>query len=189
MSREKKKGGCLKTALIVIVVLAILGVIGTALGKKDDKVKDATAGKGDAKSKETKEKTEFAIGETAEQKGIQITLLSTTESSGNEFTTPDEGNVFLLCEFEITNNSEKDIAISSIASFEAYCDDYSINQDILGLQVSEAEGKNQLDGSVAAGKKMNGIIAYQVPAEWSTMEIKVSPDFWSSKDITFVFNK
>ena len=93
--------------MIVIVVLAILGVIGTALGKKDDKVKDATAGKGDAKSEETKEKTEFAIGETAEQKGIQSSLLSTTESSGNEFTTPDEGNVFLLCEFEITNNLKK----------------------------------------------------------------------------------
>ena len=115
--------------------------------------------------------------------------MSATESNGSEYITPDEGNVFLLCEFEIANNSNKDINISSITCFEAYCDDYSINQDLIGLQAPEAEGKNQLDGSVAAGKKMNGIIAYQVPAGWTTMEINVSPDFWSSRDIKFVFNK
>ena len=138
---------------------------------------------------EPEEKTEFTVGETAEQKSIQITLVSTTESSGSEYITPDDGNIFLLCEFEIANNSDKDINISSITCFEAYCDDYSINQDIIGLQAPEAEGKNQLDGSVAAGKKMNGIIAYQVPAGWSTMEVNVSPGFWSSRDIKFVFNK
>lgn len=73
-------------------------------------------------------------------------------------------------------------------NFEAYCDDYSINQDILGLQAPEAEGINQLDGSVAAGKKMNGIIAYQVPKDYKTFEISVTPDFWSSNDIKFVIN-
>ncbi len=199
MSKEKKKGSCLKTVLVVIVALVILGAIGSTMSKDDDKVKDVTAKKEEttptkkeepnSEEPETEEKTEFTLGETAEQKGIQITLLSATESSGNEYITPDEGNIFLLCEFDIANNSDKDINISSIACFEAYCDDYSINQDLIGLQAPEAEGKNQLDGSVAAGKKMNGVIAYQVPAGWSTMEINVSPDFWSNRDIKFVFNK
>ena len=74
-------------------------------------------------------------------------------------------------------------------NFEAYCDDYSLNQDIIGLQTPEAEGKNQLDGSVAAGKKMNGVIAYQVPSNYKTMEINVSPDFWSGRDIKFIHSK
>lgn len=42
MSKEKKKGSCLKTALIVIVVLVILGAIGSTMGDSDDKAKDAT---------------------------------------------------------------------------------------------------------------------------------------------------
>ena len=96
------------------------------------------------------------------------------------------GNEFLILEFDIANNSDADIGISSMMNFEAYCDDYSINQDLLGLQAPEAEGMNQLDGSVAAGKKMNGVIAYQVPKDYKKFEVSVTPDFWSSKDIKFV---
>ena len=43
MSKEKKKGSCLKTVLIVIVALVILGAIGSTMSKDDDKVKDVTA--------------------------------------------------------------------------------------------------------------------------------------------------
>ena len=195
---KKKKGGKLKWIIIVLIVIGIIGA--AAGGREDDKVKDATEevknndgkkeDKGDYKEdSEPEEKTEFYLGETAEQKNVQITLANITESSGSEFAKPDEGNIFLICEFEIANNSEKDINISSVMNFEAYCDDYSLNQDLIGLQAPEAEGKNQLDGSVAAGKKMNGIIAYQVPADYKTMEINVAPDFWSSNDMKFIYTK
>lgn len=207
---QQKKGGKLKWIIIAVV---ILGVIGAAMGGSDNNdVKDVTSNNQATKETETKEtkdeeepqteeteseeeepeseeKTEFYVGETAEQKDIQITLVNVTESTGSEFIQPDEGNVFVICEFDITNNSEEDINISSVMNFEAYCDDYSLNQDIMGLSVPEVEGKNQLDGSVAAGKKMNGIIAYQVPSTYSTLEINVAPDFWASNDIKFVYKK
>lgn len=207
----KKKGGKLKWVIIAVIVIGVIGA--SAGGNDDDKVKDVTSensveskenktdeskeqvpendGKKEEEktSEEQEEKTEFYLGETAEQKGIQITLASVTESQGGEYVKPDDGNIFLIFEFEIVNNSEKDINISSIMNFEAYCDDYSLNQDIIGLQAPEVEGKNQLDGSVAAGKKMNGIIAYQVPSGYKAMEINVSPDFWSSKDIKFIYSK
>lgn len=207
----KKKGGKLKWVIIAVIVIGVIGA--SAGGNDDDKVKDVTSensveskenktdeskeqvpendGKKEEEktSEEQEEKTEFYLGETAEQKGIQITLASVTESQGGEYVKPDDGNIFLIFEFEIANNSEKDINISSIMNFEAYCDDYSLNQDIIGLQAPEVEGKNQLDGSVAAGKKMNGIIAYQVPSGYKAMEINVSPDFWSSKDIKFIYSK
>lgn len=188
----KKKGGCLKIALIVLGVLVVIGIAGSLLGKGDDKKgsdKKDTDKKTEAQDNKKDEKTEFTVGETAEQKDVQITLVSATESVGSEFITPDGGNIFLLLEFEITNNSDSDINISSIANFEAYCDDYSLTQDIIGLQAPEAAGKNQLDGSVASGKKMNGVIAYQVPSGFANFEISVSPDFWSSSDIKFVIQK
>lgn len=194
----KKKGGKLKWIIIAIIVIGVIGA--AAGGSEDKKVKDATEevknnedkkeNKNDSKEEsEPEEKTEFYLGETAEQKNVQITLANVTESSGSDFAKPDEGNIFLICEFEIANNSEKDINISSMMNFEAYCDDYSLNQDLMGLQAPEVEGKNQLDGNVAAGKKMNGVIAYQVPADYKTMEINVAPDFWSSNDMKFIYKK
>lgn len=194
--QTKRKGGILKW---IIIILIVLGVIGAVSGEKyDDKVKDVTSNTKEENdeqnnyedaSKDEEEKTEFYLGEIAEQKGVQIALVNVYESFGSDFITPNDGNIFLVCEFDIANNSEKDIHISSVMNFEAYCDDYSLNQDILGLQVPEANGKKQLDGSVAAGKKMNGVIAYQVPANYQTMEINVSPDFWSGRDMKFVYSK
>lgn len=189
---RKKQSGKIKNILVILIAIVI---IASFFGGRDDEVKKVSQTKeGNTKTPDIQEdakeeKSEFHIGETAEQKGVQITLMNVTESAGSEYVKPDDGNIFLVCEFEISNNSEIDITISSIANFEAYCDDYSINQDIMGLQAPETEGKNQLDGSVAAGKKMNGIIAYQVPSKYKALEISVAPDFWSSKDIKFIYSK
>ncbi len=196
---HKKQGGIGKWIVIVLVAIIIISAFGSSSNDNqnaDTPTTDAANtsnvdGLPDADSQEVaennpEEKTSYSVGETAEQNNIKVTLVSVTESSGSQYLTPNDGNVFLVCEFEIENNSSSDIAISSIVSFEAYCDDYSITQDLVGLQVDEAKGKSQLDGSVAAGKKMNGVIAYQVPSNWNELEINFTPDFWSSKDITFV---
>ena len=39
--------------------------------------------------------------------------------------TPSDGKVYVVFEFEIENNSDRDIAVSSMLSFEAYIDDYA----------------------------------------------------------------
>lgn len=190
--KEKKKGSCLSKIVIAIIVIAALAAIASNLGNNEEPQKVGSGENSGTETPEASSETEdisFSIGETAEQKGIQITLVSATESMGSDFVTPDSGNVFLLLEFDIANNSDSDISVSSIANFEAYCDGYATSQDIMGLQAPEGEGKSQLDGSVAAGKKMNGIIAYQVPADYKEFEINVSPDFWSSRDIKFVITK
>ena len=146
-------------------------------GNSETKIDDSE--ESEPEDTDSEEKTEFYMGETAEQGDVQFTLVNVYESSGSELITPDDGNIFLVCEFDISNNSEEDIGISSVMNFEAYCDDYSLTLDIMGLQVPEAEGKSQLDGNIASGKKMNGIVAYQVPSDYKTMEINVTPDFWS----------
>ena len=139
---------------------------------------------GKTESTETQSQ-KFAVGDTAELKSVKVTLVSVTESEGSMFTKPADGNVLVGCEFEISNESDKDIDVSSVMSFEAYCDSYSVNQSITGLIEFTQNGKNQLDGSVAAGKKMNGVIAYEVPADWQELEISYSPSFWG-KAMTFV---
>lgn len=191
-NNEKKKGG--KVKWIAIAIVAVV-VIGAAVDGGDDDAKDVTATAATSSKKETPKKeetkTEFGVGETAEQKDIQIQLVNATESDGNAeaYVTPEDGKKFLVLEFEITNNSSNSIDMSSMVSFEAYCDDYSLTEDYMASQLPEFEGKNQLDGTISAGKKMNGIIAYQVPTEFKNFEVSVTPDFWSNKNIKFVINK
>lgn len=166
--------------LIVIAVFIAIGIIGAALGgNSPEKV-------GDTGTNSTiPQQTEFAVGDVVSLKDIEVTFVSCTESSGEGYYTPDSGNVFLFCEFAIENKSSKDISVSSIMSFEAYVDDYSTNMSMTGTLAAD---KGQMDGTVAAEKKMSGVIGYEVPADWKTLEIRFTPDFWSGNDITFIAN-
>ena len=131
----------------------------------------------------------LTVGDSATQDDVTVTLLSVEESYGNDYITPEPGNLFLALEFEIENNSSSDLTISSYWDFEAYCDDYYCDQDISGLFVDEISSKGQLDGDVAAGKKLKGAITYQIPQNYQKFEISVSTGGWFSDDLTFTIYK
>ena len=47
----------------------------------------------------------------------------------------------------------------------------------------------QLDGSVAPGKKMHGVIGYEVDENWNSIDIRFTANFWAGRDFTFVYDK
>ena len=167
-------------ALIVVGLIIVLA----ALGGGEDKPQQVTAPQDGATSSPAPDKDVFAVGEAAELKNVIVTLKSVTESDGSDFFKPDDGNIFVLCTFEIENNSDKEIAISSLVSFEAYVDDYSTSMSLNAT--ASREGGEQLDGSVAPGKKMAGTIGYEGPEGWKELEVSITPDFWGGKGITFL---
>ena len=187
----KRQGGALKYILIAVAVFIVIGVVVAGFGKDDgpkkvntnNSVEDDT--KNDATTEENKKDT-FTVGETAEMQDIQVTLSNYEESEGSSFYKPSEGKVFVLAEFEIANNSDKDLAISSLLSFKAYADDYSLNYSVAGM-IDKSD--STLDGSVAAGKKMKGWIGYEVNADWGKVEIEFSPEVWKSKKFKFLIEK
>lgn len=189
--KEKKKGSCLKTILIIIAVIIVLGVIGSIFGEeeKPEKVGEVNtdAQTEAAPAEDEEEQTIFKQGEVAEMNDVQITLMGYEESAGSEFNTPAEGNVFVLANFEIANNSDSELAISSMMSFEAYADDYALNYSINALL--EKSDSTQLDGTIAPGKKMNGWIGYEVPSDWSNMEIHFTDNVWSNNKFVFEITK
>lgn len=190
--KSQKPNGCLIAILVVVVLFILIGVVG---GSSDSSTSSSSASSTTAAaSSETTSQTEtaaptpepkttFTVGETAEDRDIKVTLVSVEQSTGNQYLQPADGKVFEILEFEIENNSSSDITVSSLVSFEAYCDDYSVNMDLTANVLYK--DKNQLDGSVAAGKKMNGIIGYEVPADFNTLEVTFTPSFWSNHSITF----
>lgn len=95
--------------------------------------------------------------------------------------------VFVLVEFEIANNSDSELSVSSMLSFDAYADDYALNYSLSATM--ESESGSQLDGTIAPGKKMRGEIGYEVTADWSNIEIHFTDNVWSSSDFVFEINK
>lgn len=177
-----KKGHPILIGILVFFVL--IAVIGSSGDDDEPKKVDSSTPVQTEQTPETEDKNVFYVGETAELKGVNVTLVGVTESTGSTYNKPTDGNVFVLCEFEIANNADKEITVSSLMSFEAYCDDYTCTSSLSAL--IEKGNKNQLDGTVAAGKKFNGVVGYEVPTNWQELEIVFTPDFWSGKDITFI---
>lgn len=190
---RKKQGapGCLIVVLVVVVLVVIAAFAGGGESSTPQKV-ESTSGTSQSASQASQaqsqpEQTVFTVGDTVELNGVKTTLLSAEEYPGKQYMMPTDGNVFLVCQFEIENDSSAEINVSSMVSFNAYCDDYSVNLSVTGEMLEDSW--KSLDGTVAPGKKINGVIAYEIPQDWQKMEISYTPSFWSGHDVQFEINK
>ena len=190
---RKKQGapGCLIVVLVVVVLGVIAAFAGGGESSTPQKV-ESTSGTSQSASQASQaqsqpEQTVFTVGDAVELNGVKTTLLSAEEYPGKQYMMPTDGNVFLVCQFEIENDSSAEINVSSMVSFNAYCDDYSVSLSITGEMLEDSW--KSLDGTVAPGKKINGVIAYEIPQDWQKMEISYTPSFWSGHDVQFEINK
>ena len=179
------KNKILQTAAL-LGALAVFALMAIGSGSSDEpkKVENTAAGATtEAVAATTEAPAAFTVGDTVELSDVVVTFVGMTESKGSDFNKPADGNVYVLCEFTIENKSNEEISVSSMLNFDAYCDDFSVSQSIGAL--IEKDNKGQLDGSIAAGKKMNGVIGYEVSADFKKMEIQYKPNLFSDKAITF----
>lgn len=190
---RKKQGapGCLIVVLVVVVLVVIAAFAGGGESNSPQKV-ESTSGTSQSASQASQaqsqpEQTVFTVGDAVELNGVKTTMLSAEEYPGKQYMMPTDGNVFLVCQFEIENDSSAEITVSSMVSFNAYCDDYSVNLSVTGEMLEDSW--KTLDGTVAPGKKINGVIAYEIPQDWQKMEISYTPSFWSGHDVQFEINK
>lgn len=196
--QQKKKGSLLKVIVLLLLALILLGFAANALGlidlknagtKKNDKKVTGEQSKDKANSS-TGSKDTYTVGETADYNDVQIQLVSYEESAGNDWGAPAEGNTFVFVNLEVTNNSDSEISVSSMASFENYCDDYKLDYSSNAFTALATDSeKQQMDGTIASGKKLNGYLCLEVPSDWSSIEIHYSESIWSDSNIKFVIDK
>lgn len=206
--QKQNSNGCLIVFLTVIAVfvlfIVMVGFI-VGLSKNDDEVKNVTSENvtsentssgfdSNSEDKEvdsiTKNDTAFSVGEVAEYKDVQVSVVSYSESAGNEWGKPAKGNKFIFVEIEIINNSDEEISISSMMSFECYCDDYKLDYSSNAFMVvSTTDNMKQLDGSIASGKKMKGTLGIEVPETWETIEIYYNDNVWFGSNFSFIITK
>ena len=180
--KRKKKHPVLGAILLFIGIFIIIGAFSDS--NEPQKVESSEV---PATVAETTVSSAYTVGDTLEMNNIIVTLNDVSENNGSQFLKPADGNVFVVCELTIENKTNSDLAVSSLMSFECYFDDFSTNIS-LGAMTADSN-KRQLDGSVAAGKKINGVIGYEVPVNWKEMEIHFNSDLFSTKPFIFNYSK
>ena len=181
-AKNKKK----PIVLWVIIAILAIAVIGS-MGGSDEPAKVGEVSNESVQPEVKQEQTVFVVGDQVDLSDILVTFNAVEESDGSSFFRPTDGNVFVVCDFTVENNSSQEITVSSMLSFEAYVDDYATSMNLSAMLFDDS--KKQLDGTVAPGKKITGVIGYEVPSDWKELEVRFTPDFWAQKDITFVATK
>lgn len=118
-----------------------------------------------------------------EMDGVTVILIRVVEVAGVGVEPPKEGNRYVVCEFEIENNQDTAIAVSATESF-------TVCQDGQLLQLNTAPMADfdspKMDGTIAPGQKMRGLISYEVSSSWTELTIQFAPEFWDGKEVKFV---
>lgn len=129
----------------------------------------------------------YGLNQTADVRGIKVTMTEVSESKGVRAFTAKDGKVHVYAHFEIVNNSGDSLAVSSILSFDAYADDEAVGSTSLGA-IASTDARS-IDGTIDAGKKMRGVLAYEVPEDWKVFEIYFKPWAFRSDKVIFKHTK
>lgn len=178
-ARRRNRHPVLTVVLTLVLILFAIGLAVSFAEQKPTKVDGSLASSDRAA---TPTAAVFTVGDTAEMSGVRVTLVDVRSGTGAQFYTPEDGKVFLTFELEIENATEAEIGVSSLVSFTAYADDYALAYSLSGIL---ADGGKQLDGAIAAGKKMRGVVAFEAPADWQSAEIHFKPNVWSGREFVF----
>ena len=187
----KAPQGLPKWAIVVICVLGALFLIGVFNSDKPEKVESTpsvrTSSEPTIKVTSTPKPTltpepVFTVGDTVEMQDVRVTLHDVRTSYGESFLIPASGNVFLIFDIEIENNRDNEITISSLLCFDAYADEYALDLSLSGMTTDSGK---QMDGEIAPGKKMRGVVAFEAPEDWQIAELRFKPSVWSGKAFVF----
>ena len=181
MDKKEKKSIFKRWWFWVIVVIVLIGAGGAAGGNKSNPTSGGTTDS--ATEKKAEEKTEFAVNEKAtfDDKSITVTEVQRNFDTGNQFAQPESGKEFVIVTVNITNDSDKTLDYNT---FEFKM------QDSNGVQQNEAltalsDGKLN-SGSLAAGGKVTGKLAYEVPKDDAGLKLLYQNfSFFDNKAITF----
>jgi len=191
---EKAKKPIFKRWWFWLIVIIVIGAITSAGGKDKPRKEEPAVTTGEQTQGQPQEQTQertqeqgqaaeqpkeetpefFKIGETAVTQKVKAIITEIEKPEGNEFIKPAGGNEFVLLHMTIENVSDSEITISSIMSFNAYVDDSSINESLTAHATKD--NIKTLDGTIAPGKKLTGVLGYEVPKGWQKLEIHFKPD-------------
>jgi hypothetical protein len=196
--RWNKKMEIIKKTLVSLSVLAIGTTVFTACGVEDDvtvtpgsgtSISDSDSKTGDSNSNsktgdsdsnsEAPKQTTYNVGDVINDGDLQITIQAIDwYAEPNEFLQPDEGNKYVKVTIMAQNNSTSEVESLSSWDFSAYADDENVDEAYTGSD------EKSFGGEAAPGKKLTGVIFYEVPSATQVFEIQYDLNFFNDKRIS-----
>lgn len=184
MKHQDSKPWYKKWWVWLIIVIALI-FVGNAIGGGENQP-DSSSSSSDQTSQEKPkedEKTNYAVGETVDidERKITVSEVQRNFDTGNQFAQPESGKEFVVVTISIENGSDNEMTYGTY--------DFKM-QDSNGVQQMEAitaisEGKLN-SGSLAAGGKVSGKLAYEVPQGDTGLKLLFeNPNLFNNKKITF----
>lgn len=117
----------------------------------------------------------FVIGDVVKAGDYIFTVNSVREDKGTQFLKPKEGSIYYLVDATVENKTAKSVSVSSLLMFKLFDSDGYNYTVTFGPEV-----KGQLDGEIAAGRKMRGELVFEIPKESKGLELEIDPSLWGS---------
>ena len=155
--------------------LAALMIAGCGSGSSEgDAPAKEDAAEEVAKVEETKPKEKPGVGETVTVDGAAITINSAetvdqVDDMVNTAANLEEGKKYVVIDMTIANDSDEELKISSMVSFELKNGD-GRKQDYKFPVGTDG----QMDGDIAPGDKLSGQLVYMADAD-GELDLKVAP--------------
>ncbi len=111
---------------------------------------------------------------------------------GPDTVRPNEVNSYGAV-FEITNNSDKDLNVSSLCNFHIELDDGSLIYSATAGSISQAQTIITdydlfLDTTVAPGETVTGYYPFEVPTGWNHLKFYYFPEYSAENYDSFVYD-
>lgn len=184
---------------VVFVIFLALGLLGSCLDKNDDSEKETIkvdsaknesneTGDADGSTTESEETTEeevsniFHVGDVLETKRVKLSFLSCGDySESNAFLKAGDGNKLIYFEFEFENIGDTDASVGYV-DFDCYADGYEAKSTMC-----TADNAMTLVTSLSPGRKMGGIVVFEVPKDAESIEVEYETSYWTQDKAIFVF--
>ena len=175
---KKQGGGALKTVLIVIGVLVLLGLISGSDTSNQSKT-TLTSGTNSEVTKTVEENKVYSVGEIYEDSNIAIKFVDFDDNftGYSEYADVKAGYKVIKAEFEAENLGSTDELFSSY-DFNCYADGY----DCESFWYFEESG---FSSTLSAGKKGKGAVCFEVPENAEEITIEYDLNIWTSKKVIF----
>ena len=164
--------------ITVLLVLIVIGAIGSALGSgKDEPKKVAENNSAAASAKETKTDTKktYKKGDVIELKGMRLSVTDVQKSNGTEFEKPKSGMEFVIVTVKIENKGKDTIAYNPLY-FKVKNSKGQITDETFST-INKDTALNS--GDLAANGEVTGSIIFEEPKDDKNLQLQFQDDIFT----------
>ena len=128
------------------------------------------------------EQTAFKVGDTVKIETLFITVNDVKPVKGNEYFKPDKGNQFLMVDITLENKGTTSESISTL--MQMWLKDPTGQRYKVSITAMSVSGGTSPDGELAAGEKLKGQVAFEVPSNATGLLFVFDDDIFNTGKVS-----